>query len=61
MEKPVTKRVQDDMERTGNDLIANRQPVDRRHHMEFIAAAKQWLRERAVEQRYETHRSQHVP
>jgi hypothetical protein len=61
MEKPVTKRVQDDMERTGNDLIANRQPVDRRRLVEFIAAAKERLRQRAVEQRYETHRSQHVP
>jgi hypothetical protein len=61
MKKPVTKCVQDDVQRTGNDLSANRQPVDRRRLVEFIAAAKERLRQRTVEQRHETHRTQHMP
>ncbi len=48
-------------QRADQGPIENRQPVDRWRPTEFIAAAKQCLRQRAVEQGHESHRSQDVP
>lgn len=55
------EKLQDDEQRVGQALIENRQLVDRWRVAEFIAAAKQYLRQRSIEQRHKSHRAQNMP
>lgn len=55
------EKLQDDERRVGQALIENRLPVDRWRVAEFIAAVKQYLCQRAIEQWHKSHRAQDMP